>query len=109
MSDGLTHACVQVHSLLELNIISTTYMTRAVLPGMLSRKKGAIVNLASAASRNPSPFLSLYSGAKSFIEVSCKRQFSNGHTVVFLLCLTTIPISVYLFSPAFLSIIRFRI
>lgn len=62
-----------MHDLLELNVVSTAYMTRAVLPGMVARKKGAIVNLASAASRNPSPLLSLYSGAKSFIEV-------RGHT-----------------------------
>ncbi len=63
-----------MHSLLELNVISTTYMTRVVLPGMAARKKGAIVNLASAASRNPSPFLTLYSGAKSFIEVEDGRK-----------------------------------
>lgn len=59
----------QVHSLVELNITSTLWMTRIVLPGMVAKKKGAIVNLASAASRNPSPLLSLYSGCKSFIEL----------------------------------------
>lgn len=67
----------QVHGLLELNVVSTTYMTRVVLPGMAARKKGAIVNLASAASRNPSPLLALYSGAKSFIEV----RFCPGSTI----------------------------
>lgn len=59
----------QVKSLLELNVTSTVYMTRIVLPGMVERKKGAIVNLSSAAAKNPSPLLAEYSGAKSFIEV----------------------------------------
>lgn len=59
----------QVHSLVELNVTSTLHMTRLVLPTMVAKKKGAVVNLASAASRNPSPLLALYSGAKSFIEL----------------------------------------
>lgn len=39
----------QVH----LNVDSVTQMTSVVLPGMLERKKGAIVNIASAAGRLP--------------------------------------------------------
>jgi NAD(P)-dependent dehydrogenase (short-subunit alcohol dehydrogenase family) len=64
---------LQVHSLLELNVISTTYMTRLVLPKMTQQKRGAIVNLSSAAAKNPSPLLAEYSGAKSFIEVHPTR------------------------------------
>lgn len=57
----------EVHDLNELNISSTTWMTRIVLPGMLERKRGAIVNLSSTAGVVPSPLLAQYSGAKSFI------------------------------------------
>lgn len=36
-----------VDQLITLNVNSTTWMTRIVLPGMLSRKRGAIVNIGS--------------------------------------------------------------
>jgi 17beta-estradiol 17-dehydrogenase / very-long-chain 3-oxoacyl-CoA reductase len=37
----------EVQALITLNIESTTWMTRIVLPGMLSRARGAIVNIGS--------------------------------------------------------------
>lgn len=57
----------EVHDLNELNVASTTWMTRIVLPGMLERKRGAVVNLSSTAGVVASPLLAQYSGAKSFI------------------------------------------
>lgn len=54
-------------------------MTRLVLPGMVERKKGAIVNLSSAAAKNPSPLLAEYSGAKSFIEVKSLEYSHHCH------------------------------
>lgn len=58
----------EVESLLRLNIESTTWMTRAVLPGMLERRKGAVVNMSSAAARAPLPLLAQYSACKGYIE-----------------------------------------
>ena len=43
----------EVQALLSMNVESTTWMTRLVIPGMLKRKKGAVVNLSSAAARMP--------------------------------------------------------
>lgn len=37
----------RVSQLITLNVDSTTWMTRIVLPGMLERKRGAIVNIGS--------------------------------------------------------------
>lgn len=48
---------------------STVLMTRLALPGMLERKRGAIVNFASGAALNPCALLTGYSGAKGFILV----------------------------------------
>lgn len=58
----------EVQDLLTLNIDSTVWMTRMVLPGMLERKRGAIVNMSSGSALYTLPLLAQYSGAKSFIE-----------------------------------------
>lgn len=58
----------EVQDLMTLNIDSTVWMTRMVLPGMLERKRGAIVNLSSGSALYTLPLLAEYSGAKSFLE-----------------------------------------
>jgi 17beta-estradiol 17-dehydrogenase / very-long-chain 3-oxoacyl-CoA reductase len=58
----------EVEALLKLNVESTTWMTRLVLPGMVKRRSGAIVNQSSAAARFPLPLLAGYSAAKGYIE-----------------------------------------
>eukprot|EP00534_Pseudo-nitzschia_fraudulenta_P002001 CAMPEP_0201119354 /NCGR_PEP_ID=MMETSP0850-20130426/3508_1 /ASSEMBLY_ACC=CAM_ASM_000622 /TAXON_ID=183588 /ORGANISM="Pseudo-nitzschia fraudulenta, Strain WWA7" /LENGTH=315 /DNA_ID=CAMNT_0047385031 /DNA_START=49 /DNA_END=996 /DNA_ORIENTATION=- len=62
LSDG------EVQDLMTMNIDSTVWMTRMVLPGMLERKKGAIVNISSASAMYDLPLLAEYSGSKSFVE-----------------------------------------
>lgn len=57
----------RVDKLISLNVGSTTLMTKIVLPFMVEKKKGAIVNTASVAGVIPSPLLALYGGAKKFI------------------------------------------
>lgn len=57
----------RVEELITLNVNSTSWMTRIVLPNMLARKKGAIVNMSSAAGVTVSPMLAGYSGAKGYI------------------------------------------
>lgn len=58
----------EVTNLLYLNVDSTVWMTRIVLPGMIERKRGAIVNLSSGSALYTLPLLAEYSGAKSFVE-----------------------------------------
>ena len=58
----------EVQNLMTMNIDSTVWMTRMVLPGMLERKKGVIVNISSASAMFDLPLLAEYSGSKSFIE-----------------------------------------
>ena len=69
----------EVEALLKLNVESTTWMTRLVLPGMVKRKSGAIVNQSSAAARFPLPLLAGYSAAKGYIENltrSCHGEYA---------------------------------
>jgi len=58
----------EIQHLLTMNIDSTVWMTEMVLKGMVERKRGAIVNLSSAAARYTQPLLSEYAACKSFIE-----------------------------------------
>jgi 17beta-estradiol 17-dehydrogenase / very-long-chain 3-oxoacyl-CoA reductase len=58
----------EVDNLIEMNVNSTTWMTRFVLEGMLEKKKGAIVNISSGSAMYTLPLLAEYSAAKSFVE-----------------------------------------
>jgi len=58
----------EVDGMVELNVNSTSRMTWLVLPGMLAKKKGLVVNMSSAAAQNPSPLLSQYAGTKGYVE-----------------------------------------
>ena len=58
----------EVMNLMEMNVNSTTWMTRFVLGGMVERKRGAIVNISSGSAMYTLPLLAEYSAAKSFIE-----------------------------------------
>lgn len=58
----------EVSDLLALNVDSVVWMTRMVLPGMLDRRRGAIVNMSSGSALYTLPLLAEYSGAKSFVE-----------------------------------------
>ena len=54
-------------NLIKVNVVGTTKVTQAVLPGMLKRKKGAIVNIGSgAAIVIPSdPLYAVYAATKA--------------------------------------------
>ncbi|XP_010556186.1 PREDICTED: very-long-chain 3-oxoacyl-CoA reductase 1-like [Tarenaya hassleriana] len=59
-----------LRNLIKVNIEGTTKVTHAVLPNMLERKRGAIINMGSgAAALIPSyPFYSIYAGAKTYVD-----------------------------------------
>jgi len=59
----------EVEALNTVNVDATVWMTRLALNegGMLSRKKGAVINVASVAGVLVSPLLAQYGGAKGFI------------------------------------------
>ncbi|CAM8878530.1 unnamed protein product [Rhodiola kirilowii] len=64
-----------LRNLIKVNVEGTTKVTQAVLPGMLARKKGAIVNIGSgAANVIPSdPLYAVYAATKAYID-----QFSKS-------------------------------
>jgi len=54
--------------MIKLNVESTTKITEIFLPIFVRAKRGAIVNISSAAAAQPSPLLAFYSGTKAFID-----------------------------------------
>ncbi|NWI96541.1 DHB12 reductase, partial [Pitta sordida] len=62
-----------IDEMININIMSVCKMTQLVLPGMLERSKGIILNIASAAGMYPTPLLTLYSATKAFVD-----YFSRG-------------------------------
>ncbi|XP_063901873.1 very-long-chain 3-oxoacyl-CoA reductase-A-like [Zophobas morio] len=63
----------KVEELIKVNINSVASLTSAVLPGMLQRKRGAIVNISSSSGFFPNGLLTVYSATKSFVDF-----FSRG-------------------------------
>ncbi len=56
-----------------LNAAAVVDMTHAFLPGMLERKSGGIINVASAAAFQPLPYMAVYAATKAFV-----LSFSHG-------------------------------
>lgn len=54
--------------ILQLNVAGMTGVARAILPGMLERRKGVIINVSSTAAAMPNPYLSVYSASKAYID-----------------------------------------
>jgi NADP-dependent 3-hydroxy acid dehydrogenase YdfG len=58
-------------AMVDTNVRGLMYCTRAVLPGMVARDRGHIINLGSVAGTYPYPGGNVYGGTKAFV-----RQFS---------------------------------
>ncbi|NWW70409.1 HSDL1 protein, partial [Climacteris rufus] len=54
--------------MMHINIASANMMTHIVLPGMIKKKKGAIVNISSASCCQPTPMLTMYGASKTYLD-----------------------------------------
>ncbi len=59
--------------MIETNCTGLVYMTRALLPGMVARRRGHVVNMGSIAGTYPYPGGNVYGATKAFV-----HQFSLG-------------------------------
>lgn len=57
----------QIEETLEVNLMGTVYATHAVLPGMIERGTGCIINIGSDVGRRPVPNMAPYVAAKHAI------------------------------------------
>jgi short-subunit dehydrogenase len=61
------HAAGQIEQMIQLNVRALVRMTHLILPEMLKRRNGWIMNVASTASYQPMPYMATYAASKAFV------------------------------------------
>jgi len=74
----------EIKDIVSINVNATLRVTYAILPGMIQRKQGLILNIGSMAGAVPSPMLATYSGTKAFLSTfsSALGEEVRKHNVV---------------------------
>ena len=71
--------------LLQVNIVALTMLTKALLPPMIERRQGRVLNVASMAGFQPGPLMAVYFASKayvlSFSEALTEETRGTGVTV----------------------------
>ncbi|HEX8337138.1 MAG TPA: SDR family oxidoreductase [Pyrinomonadaceae bacterium] len=53
--------------LLRVNVVALTHLTKLFLPGMLARRRGYVMNVASTAAFQPGPLMAVYYASKAYV------------------------------------------
>ena len=77
--------CKTELQMMHVNMVALTQLTKLLLPSMLTRKHGKILNVASTAAFQPGPFMAVYYATKayvlSFSEALAEELHGTGVTV----------------------------
>jgi uncharacterized protein len=57
----------RIDAMLELNMVALTALTRALLPGMVERRRGRVMLLSSTAAFQPGPNMAVYCASKAYV------------------------------------------
>jgi short-subunit dehydrogenase len=75
--------------MIQVNVAALAHLTRLFLPGMLARRSGKILNVASTAAYVPGPFMAVYYASKAFVlsfsEALAEETQGTGVTVTALI------------------------
>lgn len=77
------------HDMLMVNVVALVDLTHELLPGMIERGNGAILNVGSTAGYQPSPYLAVYSASKIFVlnfSLALRQEYRNRGIRVTALC-----------------------
>ncbi|NXG16148.1 HSDL1 protein, partial [Grallaria varia] len=75
--------------MIHINIASANMMTHIVLPGMVKKKKGAIVNVSSTFCCRPTPMVSIYGASKIYVDYFSRAlQYEYASKGIFVQSLT---------------------
>jgi uncharacterized protein len=53
--------------MLAVNVVALTDLTRVLLPGMVARSRGRVLNVGSTAAFQPGPFMAVYYATKAYV------------------------------------------
>ena len=71
--------------ILAVNVVALTALTRQLLPGMLQRRHGRVLNVASTAAFQPGPLMAVYYASKAYVlslsEALANETAGSGVTV----------------------------
>jgi short-subunit dehydrogenase len=56
-----------IRQIIDLNVNALVSLTRALVPGMIERGRGRVVNVVSTSAFQPVPFLDVYAASKAFV------------------------------------------
>ncbi|SKC56768.1 SDR family NAD(P)-dependent oxidoreductase [Krasilnikoviella flava] len=77
------------HDLLMVDVVALVDLTHELLPGMLDRGHGAVVNVASNAAFQPDPYFAVYGAAKAFVlsfGLALRQEYRHRGVRVLTLC-----------------------
>jgi short-subunit dehydrogenase len=57
----------RVNQMLQVNVVALTELTRVLLPGMVARRRGKVLLVASTASFQPGPRMAVYFATKAYV------------------------------------------
>lgn len=78
----------EVADMLQVNVVALTMLTRLLLPGMIERRRGRILNVASTASFQPGPLMAVYYATKAYVtSLSLALSDETAGTGVTVTCL----------------------
>jgi len=64
---------------IAVNIDAVVALTHAFIPGMLARKSGAVLNIASTAAFQPAPYMAVYAATKAFVLSFSEALWAEFH------------------------------